>query len=109
MVNPTSQSIMVLQHRELSKLICEEKMLLDYRDMVPQRCKMQSEVMMLERQLCQLSTIEATNEQDCLVTKTVSLDEVRRELPEWVAPIRSEYESLKGHQAIEPLSPEQYR
>ena len=43
-----------------------------------------------------------------MVTRTLSLDKVRKELNEWRAPIKDEYESLLRHQAIEPINREQY-
>ena len=42
------------------------------------------------------------------MTRTLSLDKVRKELNEWRAPIKDEYESLPRHQAIEPINREQY-
>lgn len=48
-------------------------------------------------------------EQETLVTKTLTLEEVRKELEEWKDPIKSEYESLLKHKAIEPINREQYQ
>ena len=48
-------------------------------------------------------------EQETLVTKTLTLEEVRKELEEWKDPIKSEYGSLLKHKAIEPINREQYQ
>ena len=42
-----------------------------------------------------------------MVTRTLSLDKLRKELNEWRAPIKDEYESVLRHQAIEPINREQ--
>ena len=44
---------------------------------------------------------------ETLVTRTLSLDKLRKELNEWRAPIKDEYESVLRHQAIEPINREQ--
>ena len=68
------------------------------------------EVQRLEGALRGLAKLEPmVKEQETLVTKTLTLDEVRRELEEWKEPIKSEYESLLKHKAIEPNNREQYQ
>ena len=68
------------------------------------------EVQRLEGALRGLAKLEPmVKEQETLVTKTLTLDEVRRELEEWKEPIKSEYESLLKHKAIEPINREQYQ
>ena len=68
------------------------------------------EVQRLEGALRGLAKLEPmVKEQETLVTKTLTLDEVRRELEEWKEPIKSEYESLLKHKAIEPINKEQYQ
>jgi hypothetical protein len=45
-----------------------------------------------------LAKLEPTvKEQEALVTKTLTLDEVRKELAEWNNPIKAEYDSLLKH------------
>ena len=49
-----------------------------------------------------MAKLEPTvKEQEALVTKTLTLDEVRKELAEWNNPIKAEYDSLLKHKAIE--------
>ena len=49
-----------------------------------------------------MAKLEPTvKEQEALVTKTLTLDEVRKELAEWKNPIKAEYDSLLKHKAIE--------
>ena len=60
------------------------------------------EVQWLEGALRGLAKLEPTvKEQEALVTKTLTLDEVRKELAEWNKPIKAEYDSLLKHKAIE--------
>ena len=68
------------------------------------------EAQRLEGALRGLAKLEPTiKEQETLVTKTLTLEEVRKELEEWKDPIKSEYGSLLKHKAIEPINREQYQ
>ena len=104
------QQLCLLQHNELCRLRREETQIGDY-DMMGETLKdIDDEVQRLEGALRGLAKLEPTvKEQETLVTKTLTLDEVRRELEEWKEPIKSEYESLLKHKAIEPINREQYQ
>lgn len=68
------------------------------------------EVQRLEGAFRGLAKLEPTvKEQETLVTKTLTLDEVRKELAEWNDPIKAEYDSLLKHKAIEPINREQHQ
>ena len=104
------QQLCLLQHHELCRLRREETQVGDY-DMMGETLKdIDDEVQRLEGALRGLAKLEPmVKEQETLVTKTLTLDEVRRELEEWKEPIKSEYESLLKHKAIEPINKEQYQ
>ena len=104
------QQLCLLQHHELCRLRREETQVGDY-DMMGETLKdIDDEVQRLEGALRGLAKLEPmVKEQETLVTKTLTLDEVRRELEEWKEPIKSEYESLLKHKAIEPINREQYQ
>lgn len=101
-------SLMLLQHREISKLLVEEKMLLEKSEIVPTLRALQEEKSHLETMLRALALDEEQKEKECLVTKTLGLDEVRRELSQWQPAIQAEYDSLKNDNAIRPISREEY-
>ena len=48
-----------------------------------------------------------TDVEEVLVNQTVSLEEVRRNLPAWKEALKSEYESLKTFGAIRPVGPKE--
>ena len=104
------QQLCLLQHHELCRLRREETQVGDY-DMMGETLKdIDDEVQRLEGALRSLAKLEPmVKEQETLVTKTLTLDEVRRDLEEWKEPIKSEYESLLKHKAIEPINREQYQ
>ena len=105
------QQFCLLQHNELCRLRREEAQIGDY-DMLGEvtLTEIDDEVQRLEGALRGLAKLEPmVKEQETLVTKTLALDEVRKELEEWKDPIKSEYESLLKHKAIEPINREQYQ
>lgn len=99
---------MLLQRRELGQLFNEEKAVLTNEEVIPTLCRIQEERTQLESMLCQLATDENHHQAECLVTKTMNLDEVRKELNQWQPAIKAEYEPLRNHQAIQPISRERY-
>ena len=104
------QELCLLQHNELCRLRRQETQIGDY-DMSGETLKnIDDEVQRLEGALRGLAKLEPTvKEQETLVTKTLTLDEVRKELAEWNDPIKAEYDSLLKHKAIEPINREQHQ
>ena len=100
---------MTLQHREASKWVQEEKSLTDYESVGEVIMGVQEELATMERRLKKLEALEAKAiEKECLVTRTVDLGEVRQDLEGWRDAVQKEYDSLLQHQAIQPISGEEF-
>ena len=76
--------------------------------------KLQKECNKLEHRLKALNTVEKSYEeervkesQETLVTRSVTLEEVRRDLEGWKEALGAEYKSLIDHGAIRPLIEEE--
>ena len=99
------QGWMTMVHKELSKVILEEKSMTDYESVGEVVMQAEQQVKDLEVALRTLEVLEhKAVEEECLVTRTVDLTEVRGSLEDWREAVKSEYESLLSHGAIEPIS-----
>ena len=75
--------------------------------------KLQEEKESVEKKLKALSKLEEEHtgvkqEEETVVTRPVSLEEVRGNLEEWTEALRDEYKSLINHGAIKPLDESDY-
>ena len=109
------QGVCELQHRELRKLEIEERYLVgeteeNFGHLVHEVAQ---ESRRLEARLASLQAQEGDQQknqeiEETLVNRQVDLAEVRRDLADWTEAIDKEYRSLRGYNAIEPISEEQY-
>ena len=109
------QGVCELQHRELRKLEIEERYLIgeteeNFGHLVHEVAQ---ESRRLEARLASLQAQEGDQQknqeiEETLVNRQVDLAEVRRDLADWTEAIDKEYRSLRGYNAIEPISEEQY-
>ena len=102
----------LLQLRELRKLEQEEKVLLDEIGGSEIPCQVHRECEHIETKLKALQNVEeewCQPEQSTLVTRSVPLEEVRRNLEDWTPALEAEYKPLIEHQAIQPLNEQQYQ
>lgn len=103
------RALLTLQHREASKWVQEEKSLTDYESVGEVIMGVQEELVTMERRMKKLEALEAKAiEKECLVTRTVDLGEVRQDLEGWRDAVQKEYDSLLQHQAIQPISGEEF-
>ena len=101
----------LLQLRELRSLEQEERALLDDEIGVQVPGQVRKECEKIEVKLRALQSVEELQEPDhaTLVTKSISLEEVRRNINEWKPALEAEYRSLKDHKAICPINEEEYQ
>eukprot|EP00435_Cladocopium_sp_Y103_P038480 s1047_g10.t1 len=101
------QGLCLLRHQELNRLRREELQIGGY-DMLGETLEeIDGEIGRLECALRGLAKLEPeAPEPETLVTRTLTLDEMRNDLDAWKEPIRAEYQSLLNHGAIEPISRE---
>ena len=99
------QAWLTMVHQGLRKVIFEEKSLTDYENVGEVVMQAEKQVEEIERALRKIEALQQMAvQEECLVTRTVDLAEVRGSLEEWREAIRCEYESLLAHEAIEPIS-----
>ena len=106
----------LLQLQEMRKVEKEEKVMMTSPMDAKLVLKLQKECNKLEHRLKALNTVEKSYEeerlkesQEMLVTRSVTLEEVRRDLEGWKEASRAEYKSLIDHGAIRPLSEEEFQ
>ena len=95
------RAVMLLQHRELGQLSKEEKQLSDHLQIGKVVKEIEGKRRSLEKALRTMQVQE--EEHECLVPRTVMMDEVRRDMELWKEPIEREYKSLIQHGAIRPI------
>ena len=95
------RAVMLLQHRELGQLSKEERQLSDHLQIGKVVKEIEGRRRSLERALRTMQVRE--EEHECLVPRTVMMDEVRRDMELWKEPIEREYKSLIQHGAIRPI------
>ena len=94
---------MLHQQKALEQLIAQEINCLDA-NTIPKIHKMQSEVEEIRSELeHEEKTLQDRYEQ-CLQTRTVSLQEVKKDIEQWMTPMLNEYNSLIDSKAIRPIS-----
>ena len=122
------ESFDTMVHAELRQVVPEERNYTDYPDVAEVVRQMEEEVTLLEKRLAKFEKIEEEEMQqwteesggfselvessyppECLVTQTITTEEVRKHLMEWTPALRSEYQSLLGHGAIEPITEAQFQ
>ena len=104
-VDSMERAMLTLQHREAQQWLLEEKSLADYEQVGEITMAVQEEINNMEKRLRKMELLEAKAiENECLVTRTVDLAEVRQDLQGWREAILKEYESLLQHGAIKPIS-----
>ena len=94
---------MLLQHKELEQLSKEEKQLSDHLQVGQVVKKIEERKRSLERALKAIQ-VQEEGEQERLVPRTVTMEEVRPEMGLWRDPIEAEYKSLIQHGAIRPIT-----
>lgn len=104
----------LLQLQEMRKVEKEEKAMMTSPMHAKLVLKLQKECNKLEHRLKALNTVEKSYEeervkesQETLVTRSVTLEEVRRDLEGWKEALGAEYKSLIDHGAIRPLIEEE--
>ena len=104
----------LLQLQEMRKVEKEEKAMMTSPMHAKLVLKLQKECNKLEHRLKALNTVEKSYEeervkesQEMLVTRSVTLEEVRRDLEGWKEALGAEYKSLIDHGAIRPLIEEE--
>ena len=103
------QAWLTMVHQGLRKVIFEEKSLTDYENVGEVVMQAEKQVEEMERALRKIEALQQKAvQEECLVTRTVDLAEVRGSLEEWREAIKSEYESLLAHGAIEPISGKEF-
>ena len=95
-------AVMLLQHKELEQLSKEEKQLSDHLQVGQVVKKIEERKRSLERALKAIQ-FQEEGEQECLVPRTVTMEEVRREMDLRRDPIEAAYKSLIQHGAIRPI------
>ena len=74
---------------------------------------LEDEAQKMEKRLARCTKIdEEMVKQECketLTSRTVTLDEVRKNLDEWIPSLQAEYQSLLSHEAIKPISQKEYQ
>ena len=122
------ESFDTMVHAELRQVVLEERNYTDYPDVAEVVRQMEEEVTLLEKRLAKFEKIEEEEMQqwteesggfselvessyppECLVTQTITMEEVRKHLMEWTPALRSEYQSLLGHGAIKPITEAQFQ
>ena len=103
-----------LEHLHLRKLETEERQLTtgDQQSMeviaqLEEQCK-SIEKNMEDQKASASREGEAVVEEEVLVNQPVSLEEVRRNLPQWKEALKKEYDSLIGYGAIRPIGSKEY-
>ena len=99
--------------RELRLLEMEEKAVLEDENGAHTVLQIRETCEETERRLKTLSEVEKNYEQldqgeQTLITRPVSLDEVKRNIEEWKPALYDEYQSLINHGAIQPLAEDDY-
>ena len=104
----------LLQLQEMRKVEKEEKAMMKSPMDAKLVLKVQKECNKLEHRLKALNKVEqefdekeSKENQETLVTRSVTLEEVRRDLESWKDALQAEYKSLIEHGAIRPLSEEE--
>ena len=110
--NETAMALMQLKN--LRKCEKEERSTMRTREDAEMVVDLQEQCEQLEHHLCALQQ-EETEEwkreinEETLVTKTIPIEEVRKDLERWRDAMVSEYESLIQHGAIEPIDEMKYQ
>ena len=99
--------------RELRLLEMEEKAVLEDENGAHTVLQIRETCEETERRLKALSEVEKNYEQfdqgeQTLITRPVSLEEVKRNIEEWKPALYDEYQSLINHGAIQPLAEDDY-
>ena len=104
-----------LEHLHLRKLETEERQLTtgDQQSMeviaqLEEQCKNIEKNMEDQKASREGREGEAVVEEEVLVNQPVSLEEVRRNLPQWKEALKKEYDSLIGYGAIRPIGSKEY-
>ena len=104
----------LLQLEELRKVEREEKATMVSSEDAKLVLRIGKECDKLEHRLKALNTVEENYNQvpkecqETLVTRSVTLEEVRGDLEQWKGALQAEYQSLIDHGAIRPLSNEEF-
>ena len=101
----------------LRQAILEEKGYMDFSEVGKLVKTMEEEAQEIEARLarCMKADEEKVMEEcseaakEVLTSRTVALDEVKRNLGEWIPSLSAEYQSLLSHGAIKPISQEEYQ
>ena len=102
----------LLQLKELRCLEQEERALLDGEIGVHVPGQVRKECERIEMKLRALQSVEEElqePDQATLVTRSIPLEEVRRNINEWKPALEAEYKSLIDHKAICPIDEEEYQ
>ena len=102
----------LLQLKELRSLEREERALLDDEIGVHVPGQVRKECERIEMKLRALQSVEEElqePDQATLVTRSIPLEEVRRNINEWKPALEAEYKSLIDHKAICPIDEEEYQ
>ena len=102
----------LLQLKELRSLEQEERALLDDEIGVHVPGQLRKECERIEIKLRALQSVEEElqdHDQATLVTRSIPLEEVRRNINEWKPALEAEYRSLIDHKAICPIDEEEYQ
>ena len=99
------QAVELLQQSEMRKLCKEEIGKMDQVTHGKIVLKLEGECEELEKRLMKMQM----EEKEVFTSRTVPLEEVRQNLEEWIPSLQSEYQSLLTHEAIKPISQEEYQ
>ena len=102
-----------LVHLGLRKAMLEEKGFMDFLEVGGLVKALDDEATQMEKRLAKCTKMdEEMVVQECketLTSRTVTLDEVKRNLEEWIPSLQAEYQSLLSHEAIRPISQQEYQ
>ena len=102
-----------LVHSGLRKAMMEEKGFMDFLEVGGLVKTLEDEAQKMEKRLAKCTKIdEEMVKQECketLTSRTVTLDEVKKNLEEWIPSLQAEYQSLLSHEAIKPISQQEYQ
>ena len=99
------QAVELLQQSEMRKLCKEEIGRMNQVTHGKIVLKLEGECEELEKRLMKMQM----EEKEVFTSRTVPLEEVRQNLEEWIPSLQSEYQSLLTHEAIKPISQEEYQ